>query len=511
MTLQLFVLREQVRQKAYRNPGTQYPQQMTANGIDFGTFKTTYRPHTDANVTADPKICSAGAPPKATPAQRRLAALSIGGEDGYADDLTGLKGVSCDLVIRPFQWKGITSDLRHFVRGALDFHFSMQAFELVGECDCDGDGKGAEVSIGQVTAMASFVAMMRPPVQEQLTTASEKLGKQIFEGTAPGLSGKMCETCHVASLKLIVPNALIEWPISGTGQSAVYIDPDKKDTWPINPDSCPQGTPGPNAMCPTETLKSPAKGEQASTVFPMNRGGLVHPLASSQDLGIVQRYKRARAELEKEPNFQPQVFGAPEQLSSLIRRLRAPLGPQQSPISTNAKPLTSAPYVVGQDYVIPLQLDPDAAAKVLTSLQLPRLVTTTYSDGSIDVPLFSDLKRHKMAKSLSDPDPPLISQGTDIANIDTDPAEYLTRPLWGVGDTGPWLHDGRAMTLQEAIMMHGDSKACGDCEAGPVIDAFEKRSAADQQAVVDFLLTLRLPLPQGTGGTANTGLKGNSQ
>jgi len=32
---------------------------------------------------------------------------------------------------------------------------------------------------------------------------------------------------------------------------------------------------------------------------------------------------------------------------------------------------------------------------------------------------------------------------------------YRTPPLWGVGDTAPYLHDGRAETLQDAIMMHG--------------------------------------------------------
>ena len=105
-----------------------------------------------------------------------------------------------------------------------------------------------------------------------------------------------------------------------------------------------------------------------------------------------------------------------------------------------------------------------------------------------------------MGKFLSDPPPPPISQGTDVANISTEAPQYLTRPLWGVADTGPWLHDGRAMTLNEAIIMHGDSSS--GSEAAPVVDAFEKLSASDQQAVVDFLLTLRLPFPQGAESAA---------
>ena len=36
---------------------------------------------------------------------------------------------------------------------------------------------------------------------------------------------------------------------------------------------------------------------------------------------------------------------------------------------------------------------------------------------------------------------------------------WLTRSLAGVGSTGPWLHDGRATTLDEAILAHdGDAQ-----------------------------------------------------
>ena len=33
---------------------------------------------------------------------------------------------------------------------------------------------------------------------------------------------------------------------------------------------------------------------------------------------------------------------------------------------------------------------------------------------------------------------------------------FLTAELWGVGNTGPWLHDNRAGTLREAILLHGE-------------------------------------------------------
>jgi hypothetical protein len=61
------------------------------------------------------------------------------------------------------------------------------------------------------------------------------------------------------------------------------------------------------------------------------------------------------------------------------------------------------------------------------------------------VHLFSDLKRHDMGPGLATPAP----QGT-IA-----PSVFLTRPLWGLAETAPYLHDGRAPTVHDAIVLHG--------------------------------------------------------
>src|SRR5262249_57507368 len=61
------------------------------------------------------------------------------------------------------------------------------------------------------------------------------------------------------------------------------------------------------------------------------------------------------------------------------------------------------------------------------------------------VHLFSDLKRHDMGDALATPSP----QGTIPARV------FLTRPLWGLAETAPYLHDGRAPTVHEAIVLHG--------------------------------------------------------
>jgi len=65
------------------------------------------------------------------------------------------------------------------------------------------------------------------------------------------------------------------------------------------------------------------------------------------------------------------------------------------------------------------------------------------------VHLFSDLKRHDMGSALASPAP----QGTIPARM------FLTRPLWGLAETAPYLHDGRAPTLHDAIVLHGGEAA----------------------------------------------------
>jgi CxxC motif-containing protein (DUF1111 family) len=72
---------------------------------------------------------------------------------------------------------------------------------------------------------------------------------------------------------------------------------------------------------------------------------------------------------------------------------------------------------------------------------------------------------------------------------------FLTAELWGVGNTGLWLHDGRAGTLREAVLLHGEDQPppAGDpgrSEAQESRDAFVALPEADQAAVIVFLRSL---------------------
>jgi hypothetical protein len=89
------------------------------------------------------------------------------------------------------------------------------------------------------------------------------------------------------------------------------------------------------------------------------------------------------------------------------------------------------------------------------------------------VHLFSDLKRHDMGSGLATPAP----QGTIPASV------FLTRPLWGLAETAPYLHDGRAPTIHEAIVLHGG-------EATAARDAYLALDERGRAGVRVFLASL---------------------
>jgi CxxC motif-containing protein (DUF1111 family) len=63
------------------------------------------------------------------------------------------------------------------------------------------------------------------------------------------------------------------------------------------------------------------------------------------------------------------------------------------------------------------------------------------------------------------------------------PNEWRTPPLWGVADSAPYLHDGRADTLDEAIRLHGG-------EAAQTSARFAKLGKYDRNALLGFLNSL---------------------
>ena len=87
--------------------------------------------------------------------------------------------------------------------------------------------------------------------------------------------------------------------------------------------------------------------------------------------------------------------------------------------------------------------------------------------------IFSDLLLHDMGPELADG----MEQGT------ADGAEFRTAPLMGVAHSAPYLHDGRAETLEAAIAAHGG-------EAARSRDRFARLSPRKQAALSTYLSTL---------------------
>jgi hypothetical protein len=146
--------------------------------------------------------------------------------------------------------------------------------------------------------------------------------------------------------------------------------------------------------------------------------------------------------------------------------------------------------------------DPKRAVKIdlATGAQPPRVETV--AGGGAVVRLYGDLKRHDMGRQLAEPGAPsgpseatLAPVKSGDAPIQIPPSVFLTPELWGVGNTGPWLHDGRAGTLAEAIVLHGENEppavgAAGRSEAQEARDAFVALSADEKGALTSFLMSL---------------------
>jgi len=89
------------------------------------------------------------------------------------------------------------------------------------------------------------------------------------------------------------------------------------------------------------------------------------------------------------------------------------------------------------------------------------------------VHLFSDLRRHEMGADLASP----ADQGSIPASV------FLTRPLWGLAETAPYLHDGRAPSVHDAIVLHGG-------EAAAARDAYLALDGEGRASVRVFLTSL---------------------
>ena len=101
--------------------------------------------------------------------------------------------------------------------------------------------------------------------------------------------------------------------------------------------------------------------------------------------------------------------------------------------------------------------------------------------------IFTDFKRHDLG-------PNFYKRNYDGTYQTT----FLTTPLWGVGSTGPYGHDGRSMTIRDVILRHGGAAQLSR-------DRFAELNVNKQQEIIEFLSSLVLFPPDDTASNLDPG------
>lgn len=197
MTEQLLAARDAAAAQAKARPGTAVRRELKANGVGFGAV---------------------------------VATANAAGEVTF--DVSQVRGVSPDLVIRPMGWKGNVATVRNLTVAASNFGMGMMPEEFVWRLppaagpDPDADGVEREFSVGDITAITIYTAGQEAP--KELASLSElglvappdaagrarvERGRKLF-----GRIG--CASCHVPEMRLA--NTVFEEPTSRGGGN--YLD-----------------------------------------------------------------------------------------------------------------------------------------------------------------------------------------------------------------------------------------------------------------------------------------------
>ena len=159
-----------------------------------------------------------------------------------------------------------------------------------------------------------------------------------------------------------------------------------------------------------------------------------------------------------------------------------------------ADPLPARPtYVVVEQRQIPIQsaLEQDG---IILKNDLVTQATPQYYGGGSTFTSFSARGEGTLYKTsrgymtvTQDPKNKSTGIRTKYEPVPTNlTQEWRTPPLWGLADSAPYLHDGRAASVVEAIALHGG-------EAEPTTKRFLALSAADRMAMLEFLNCLQAP------------------
>jgi CxxC motif-containing protein (DUF1111 family) len=103
--------------------------------------------------------------------------------------------------------------------------------------------------------------------------------------------------------------------------------------------------------------------------------------------------------------------------------------------------------------------------------------------------IYSDLLLHDLGPKLKDPSAYYETVDDTGSSRGAGTSEWRTPPLWGFRDSAPYLHDGRARTLEEAVALHGGQGAASAHQLRTLpgtdrslVEAFLKRLVAPGSA-----------------------------
>lgn len=187
--------------------------------------------------------------------------------------------------------------------------------------------------------------------------------------------------------------------------------------------------------------------------------------ACAVEVGLSNSYRRQDAPGEHAPDADAELDMTSRQLHALVTFCRTRDRPQQIMPETNN---AVAVVMHGEDMF---------KSVGCADCHVPNL-------GDIEG-IYSDLCLYEVAPA----DDPGYFRELEVPLPNDVPSlsEWKTPPLWGVADTAPYMHDGSAATLEEAILAH-------DGEARHVTKRYKKDLTDDERAaIIEFLKTLKAP------------------
>ena len=214
---------------------------------------------------------------------------------------------------------------------------------------------------------------------------------------------------------------------------------------------------------------------QAATMESFNRGAMFNQMGITTDPLFYEFPEEHAQKLEEGWNWG---------ISSAWAQVSAPDEPTvdddgaDDPEMTNEDQLD---LLIFSTYlgVLPFEENPEGE-RLFSDLGCTDCHTPSISSRIGPIPAYSDLLLHDMGEELAD--------GLNVGFATG--SEFRTGPLWGVALHGPYLHDGRADTLQEAIEWHGG-------EGTKSRDKWMSLSSSEKASVIQFL--------EGLGGKSNGG------